>query len=53
LGLPVFHIFEHEIKDQVANDVYRREVLLSELALDSESIVSAVRRARSGESIPL
>jgi hypothetical protein len=49
LGLPVFHIFEREIKDQVAKDVYEREVLLSEIALDTDRIVSAVARARSGE----
>ena len=46
LGLPVYHIFEPEIKAQIPEEVYEEQVAMMELALDAETIVDAVRRVR-------
>lgn len=46
LGLPVYHIFEDEIKGEVDAETYRRNVQLAEMALDRAAIVAAVREVR-------
>lgn len=51
LGLPVFHITEPAIKEQVKPEVYRQEVGMAELALDVPSIVETVRKYRGGETV--
>ena len=46
LGLPVWHIFEDEVKAQVDPAVYDDQVGLLELALDTEAVKTAMRKAR-------
>src|SRR6187431_2577588 len=43
LGLPVVHILEEEIKDQVDPQVYEDQVGLLEMALDVEQVREAVK----------
>jgi betaine reductase len=52
LGLPVYHVTEPEIKAAVDPDIYRDQVELMELALDTEAIWSCVAdiRQRLGEA---
>jgi betaine reductase len=47
LGLPVYHILETEVKDQIATEIYEREVGMMETVLEAAAIseqVSAFRR---------
>jgi glycine/sarcosine/betaine reductase complex component A len=46
LGLPVYHILEDEIKDEIPEDVYQDQIGLMELSLDKESICNAIKQAR-------
>jgi glycine/sarcosine/betaine reductase complex component A len=46
LGLPVLHVLEPEVKDQVPADVYEAQVALMEMSLDSEAILGGLREAR-------
>jgi glycine reductase len=46
LGLPVLHIFEDEIKEQVDPAVYEAQVGLLELALDTDAVKNAMAKAR-------
>ena len=46
LGLPVFHIFEREIRRQVAADVYETQVAALERSLESEGILASLREVR-------
>jgi glycine reductase len=46
LGLPVVHIFEDEVKQQVDPSIYEEQIGLLELALDTESVKDAMARAR-------
>ncbi len=46
LGLPVVHIFEDEVKEQVDPAVYEEQVGLLELALDTEAVREAMAKAR-------
>lgn len=48
LGLPVMHIFEDEVKEQVDPGVYRRQVGFLELTLETGGVKEAMRRAREG-----
>lgn len=45
LGLPVFHVFEPEIKAQIPGDVYEAEVAPMEVRLDPGAILAALRAA--------
>ena len=47
LGLPVYHILEGEIKEQVDPAVYEQQVGLMEIALDAAPIVRSVQSVRS------
>jgi betaine reductase len=47
LGLPVMHIFEDEVKEQVDPKVYETEVGFLEMTLDTEAVKEAMRRYRS------
>ena len=46
LGLPVFHVTESQIRDQVDPNVYDAEVGLAEMALDVVEIAQAVEEVR-------
>jgi glycine/sarcosine/betaine reductase complex component A len=49
LGLPVVHILEHEVKEQVDPQVYAAQVGLLELALDTDAVQAAMRKLRGDE----
>ncbi len=49
LGLPVYHITEPEIKSQIDPDVYQEQVGISEMVLDTDEIIDALRQVRNGE----
>ncbi len=46
LELPVFHIVEPEIRDQIPADVYDAQVGLAETVLDVPAITEALRSSR-------
>lgn len=46
LGLPVFHIMEPIIKDQVDPGVYEEHLKLMEIALDVDKIAEGLNRVR-------
>ena len=46
LGLPVYHILEPVIKEQVDPKVYEEQVGIMELALDIDAVVSTMGRVR-------
>jgi betaine reductase len=46
LGLPVVHIFEDEVKEQIDPSVYQEQVGLLELALDTDAVKETMRKAR-------
>src|SRR5947209_1120827 len=52
LGLPVFHILEEDIKEQIEQSVWDEQLGLLELALDVDDVkrVMADVRARVGQS---
>ena len=50
LGLPVYHIIEPEIKSQIDPDVYQEQVGITEMVLDVDEIIDALRLVRNGES---
>ena len=47
LGLPVYHILEPEVKEQIDPALYAQQVGLSEMALDADAIISAMRQVRA------
>lgn len=46
LGLPVLHIFEDRVKEQVDPVIYEEHVRLLELAVDPEAVKAVMRKAR-------
>ena len=50
LDLPVFHIMEPEIKEQLDPDVYKEHLELMEIALDVEAITQGLDRVRKKQS---
>ena len=50
LGLPVYHITEPEIKSQINPDVYQEQAGITEMVLDIDEIIDALRQVRNGES---
>ena len=50
LGMPVYHILEPEIKEQVDPAVYSEQVALSEMVLDSSAIAEVVHKVRNESS---
>jgi|SRR4029453_2120577 betaine reductase len=46
LGLPVFHVFEPAIKEQIPGDVYEAQVALMEMSLESDGILAGLREVR-------
>lgn len=49
LKLPVYHIIEPEIKEQIDPLVYKEHLALMEIALDVEKITNALRKIRNSE----
>src|SRR5215471_19853069 len=47
LGLPVYHILEPEIVDQLPEDVFAEQLQMASLTLDTEPIFTVVQRIRS------
>ena len=47
LGLPVFHILEPEIVNQLPEDVFAEQLQMASLTLDTEPIFDVVQRIRS------
>lgn len=50
LGLPVFHIMEPIIKDQIAPEVFKEHLELMEVALDVEKIGRSLDKVRKANS---
>jgi len=50
LELPVYHIMEPEIKEQIDPEVYNEHLALMEIALDVEKISQALNKLRAGSS---
>jgi betaine reductase len=48
LGLPVYHILEPIIKEQIEPAVYQEHLALMEIALDVERIAQALDKVRQG-----
>lgn len=46
LGLPVYHVFEDQVKAAIPPDVYEREIGPMSFVLDAPAIVAAMERAR-------
>jgi glycine reductase len=46
LGLPVYHILEPEITDELPREVYAEQLQMAALMLDVEDITATVRRIR-------
>lgn len=53
LGLPVYHITEPEVKNQVDPKVFESQIGLAEMVLDTEEIIKAMKETRGRESSPL
>ena len=49
LDLPVFHIMEPEIKEQLDPEVYKEHLELMEIALDVDAITQGLNRVRKKE----
>lgn len=47
LGLPVYHIIEPVIKEQIDPAVYKEHLELMEIALDPDAIAAGLNRARN------
>ena len=46
LGLPVFHVFEDEVKEQAEPAVYEQQVGFFEMTLDPTQVKEGMKRAR-------
>src|SRR6266849_5734500 len=46
LGLPVYHVLESEVTDQLAPEVYAEQLQMAALTLDVEDITATVRKIR-------
>ena len=46
LGLPVVHVLEDEVKQQVDPAVYEEQVGLLEMTLDTDAVKEAMRKVR-------
>ena len=50
LGLPVLHIFEEDVKEQVDPALYEERIGFLELTLDVDAVRRLMRRARGDEA---
>ncbi len=46
LGLPVYHILEPELKEQVDPEIYQQQVGMMELVLDAPNLTAPLRKIR-------
>src|SRR5712692_3550418 len=46
LGLPVYHVLEQEVLEQVPPELYAEQLQMAALTLDVDDITTAVRRIR-------
>ncbi len=51
LGLPVFHILESEMKDQIDPNVYKEQVAIMESVLETDEIIQAMKTVRESVSV--
>lgn len=47
LGLPVYHVLEEPVKNQVAPEVYEEQVALMEMVLEAAEIAHVVQDVRA------
>jgi glycine/sarcosine/betaine reductase complex component A len=50
LGLPVYHILEDEVRQELDQSTYEQHVAMMEMVLDKETISDAVRSVREQHS---
>ena len=50
LKLPVYHIMEPEIKEQIAPEIFKEQLELMEIALDVNKISESLKRVRKNSS---
>ena len=50
LGLPVMHIFEEQVKEQVDPALYEERIGFLEMTLDVDAVRRAIRRLRGDET---
>ncbi len=50
LGLPVYHVMEPDIKDQVDEKVYEEQVAMMEMVLEVDALIDAVKGIREQHS---
>jgi glycine/sarcosine/betaine reductase complex component A len=46
LGLPVMHLFEHAVKEQIDPEIYREQVGLLELSMEVDEVRAVMARVR-------
>jgi len=51
LGLPVFHIMEPEIREQIDPEIYKEHLSLMEIAMDVKEIAQALRTKRMEKDV--
>jgi betaine reductase len=51
LGLPVFHILEPIIKDQIDPSTYQEQVSIMEAVLDLDDVIQAVSDVRQATNV--
>ena len=51
LGLPVYHILESEVKDQVDAKVYQEQVAIMESVLETDEIIQAMKNVRESVKV--
>ena len=50
LGLPVYHIMEPEIKEQIDETVWEEQMAMMEMVLEAEALTEAVKKMRDAYS---
>jgi len=49
MNLPVFHILEPEVKDQINPELFEKHLAIMEVALDIDEIGKALKKVRASE----
>ena len=49
MKLPVFHILEPEIRDQIDPELFEKHLAIMEVALDIDEVSKALRKVRASE----
>ena len=50
MKLPVFHILEPEIREQIPTELYEKHLAIMEVALDVDKVSEALNRVRGADS---